>query len=440
MTMLSGWGHYPQADCRQKTARSIADISATLAQEPQLIARGMGRSYGDAALNTACTLDMKRMNRMLDFDETTGSLICESGVTLADILTTFIPRGWFIPVTPGTKFVTVGGMLAADVHGKNHHKAGSFGDYVEAFDLALADGRIVTCTHSQNPDLFAATRGGMGLTGVILRLTFRLMHIETAFMHQETVKARNLDEVMEQFEASANTNYSVAWIDCLATGDTLGRSLLYLGEHALPDECSEKQRAKLLSADKQKSLSIPRFFPPFMLNRFTVRAFNALYYRIHKPGKKTIGYHQFFYPLDGLHHWHRLYGRKGFVQYQCVIPKANSKAGLQSLLSEIAISGTGPFLAVLKLLGPGGPLMSFPMEGYTLALDFPATAKVFDLLDRLDDIVEEHGGRIYLAKDARSSPEAIQKGYSALQRFQEVRHSWQAAERFSSLLSQRLKL
>ena len=440
MTLLSGWGHYPRMECREKRVRRGDEVSEMLAQEPELIARGMGRSYGDAAMNTACTLNTTRMNRMLAFDDATGSLTCESGVTLADILTTFIPRGWFAPVTPGTKFVTVGGMLAADVHGKNHHKAGSFGDYVEAFELALADGRIVICTASQNADLFAATRGGMGLTGVILRLTFRLMRIETSFIRQETLRARNLEEVMGQFEASSDATYSVAWIDCLASGAHLGRSIFYRGEHATLQECSERQREKPLPVDRQRRLSLPPFFPPFMLNRLSVRTFNALYYRIHRATTKIVDYNRFFYPLDGLQHWHRLYGRKGFVQYQCVLPKAASKAGMRSLLSEIAISGTRPFLAVLKLLGPGGPLMSFPMEGYSLALDFPANAKTFDLLERLDDIVEEHGGRIYLAKDARSKAEAIRKGYSALPRFQEIRASWQATDKFSSLLSQRLSL
>ncbi len=437
---LSGWGQYPAVICRQATPRTMDEVHTLTAEEAALIARGMGRSYGDAALNRHCTLQMRRMDRMLAFDASAGRLACESGVLLADILSLFVPRGWFPPVTPGTKFVTVGGMLASDVHGKNHHAAGSFGDYVESFDLALADGSTVTCTPSQNADLFNATRGGMGLTGVILRLTFRLMRVETAFIRQETLRARNLETIMALFESSAGWSYSVAWIDCLARGDDTGRSLLYRGEHATLAECPPDARANPLALVSRKKMTVPPVFPSFSVNRWSVRAFNELYYRRAREGTALIDYDRFFYPLDALHSWNRLYGRKGFVQYQCVLPKAASEAGIRQLLSAIAGAGGGSFLAVLKLFGKQKGLMSFPMEGYSLALDFPARPSSFALLDTLDAIVEAHGGRIYLAKDARARSRILQGAYPGLEQFQALRRAWKSDPKFSSLLSERLAL
>ena len=438
--ILSGWGNYPRVTVQTATARDPAEAASVIRASDSLIARGNGRAYGDAALNLRTTLSMLPTRRVVAFDAEAGRITCEAGLTLAEILDLIVPRGWFVPVSPGTRFVTVGGMVAADVHGKNHHVAGTFGDHVELIELALADGRAVRCSPAENAGLFAATRGGMGLTGVILSVSFRLIRIETAFIRQETHRAANLAEAMDLFERSGSWTYSVAWIDCLARGGSLGRSLVYLGEHARRDELKQRGAAAPLATAARKSRRVPVDFPGFVLNRWSVRAFNELYYRTGRPGTAVLGYDTFFYPLDGILEWNRMYGGAGFVQYQCVLPKAASAAGLTALLQRVAQAGTGSFLAVLKLFGAQDGMLSFPMEGYTLALDFPATAQTFSLLIELDAIVADHGGRLYLAKDARTGAEMIRRGYPRLAAFESVRREVDPGGKFASLQSQRLGL
>jgi len=440
MRELSGWGRYPRAECRVIAGRGEAELRAVLAQNDSLIARGNGRSYGDSALNPAATLAMCHDDRLLDFDPATGRLTAEAGVMLADVIATFLPRGFFPPVTPGTKFVTLGGMIAADVHGKNHHRAGSFGDHVESLDLMLAGGGVVTCSASSNRDLFDATRGGMGLTGIILRATFRLIPVETAYIRQETLRARDLDETMELFERSRDWTYSVAWIDCLARNGGLGRSLLMRGEHAAAAELPDSRRATPFAVPAKGEKRVPLDLPACALNRWSVRAFNGVYYRRAGTGVALVDYDRFFYPLDAILDWNRLYGRQGLVQYQCVIPKDRSRAGLTALLERIARAGAGSFLSVLKLLGPGRGMLSFPLEGYTLALDFPASSASLDLLRELDAIVAAHGGRVYLAKDARLEAEALRHFYPGLEAFLSARKAADPAGRFASLQSRRLAL
>ncbi|HKR18577.1 MAG TPA: FAD-binding oxidoreductase [Stellaceae bacterium] len=439
--MLAGWGRYPLVDCRVIAARSSADVLAAVAAEPSLIARGNGRAYGDAALNPAATLDLRRDDRFMAFDAASGVLTAEAGVLLADILDCLVPHGWFPPVTPGTKFVTLGGMLAADVHGKNHHKAGTIGDHVESLDLALADGRVVRCSCDENASLFAATLGGMGLTGIILNARLKLQPIETAYVRQETLRARNLDQIMDLFETSRDWTYTVAWIDCLARGRDLGRALLYRGEHARSGELPSRRRAAPLVVPVRRTRRIPVDFPAVMLNRWSVTAFNRLFYRAGRRGTAIIDYDRFFYPLDTIREWNRMYGG-GFVQYQCVLPKAVSRAGLSALLSRIAAAGAGSFLSVLKLLGPGRGMLSFPMEGYTLALDFPADPANLALLTELDAIVAAHGGRVYLAKDARIAAVDFRRAYAgaSLDEFAAVRSAVDPTRKFTSLQSRRLGL
>ncbi|HEV2264644.1 MAG TPA: FAD-binding oxidoreductase [Stellaceae bacterium] len=439
--MLTGWGRYPRADCRVIAARSPADVLAVVAAEPTLIARGNGRAYGDAALNPAATLDLRRDDRFMAFDAASGVLTVEAGVLLADILDCLMPHGWFPPVTPGTKFVTLGGMLAADVHGKNHHKAGTIGDHVESLDLALADGRVVRCSRDENASLFAATLGGMGLTGIILSARLKLQRIETAYVRQETLRARDLDQIMDLFEASRDWTYTVAWIDCLARGRDLGRALLYRGEHARSGELPARRRAAPLAVPVRRTRRMPVDFPAIMLNRWSVTAFNRLFYRASRLGTAIVDYDRFFYPLDTIHEWNRMYGG-GFVQYQCVLPKVASRAGLSALLGRIAAAGAGSFLSVLKLLGPGRGMLSFPMEGYTLALDFPADPANLALLTELDAIVAAHGGRVYLAKDARIAAADFRRAYAGagLDEFAAVRNAVDPARKFASLQSRRLGL
>jgi FAD/FMN-containing dehydrogenase len=349
----------------------------------------------------------------------------------------FVPRGWFLPVTPGTKFVTVGGAVASDVHGKNHHLAGSFSSHVRRLKIMLASGEVVQCGPDERPELFAATCGGMGLTGVILEAAFALKRIASAYISQETVRASCLDDAMDLFEEYADRTYSVAWIDCLSRGRGLGRSVLMAGEHASVEESGSGEPLRLR---RRRRLSVPVDMPGFVLGRASVKAFNALYYA-KAPRKRTrnvVELDSFFYPLDAIHDWNRIYGRKGFTQYQFVIPKEAGREGMRKVLEMIAGSGQGSFLAVLKLFGRQDSLVSFPMEGYTLALDFKIRPGVFGLLDELDRAVLDHGGRLYLTKDARMPREAFDRGYGGAERFRELKASFDPEGKFESLQSRRL--
>lgn len=412
---VTNWGNYPVIEANVTESSKIADIRSLVKTGDSLIARGNGRCYGDSSLGPNIFSTLK-LNRFLSFDAETHILECESGVMLADILEVFVPRGFFLPVTPGTKFITVGGAIAADVHGKNHHSEGSFSEHVLSFQLMTADGGIVSCSKDENADLFRQTCGGMGLTGIILNAAFKLKPIETSYIRQITHKASNLDEVMELFEQASYSTYSVAWIDCLARGKNLGRSILILGEHSVYDELPVKFQKNALAMKVGNSLNVPFNFPAFSLNSTSVKAFNFAYYnkQFAQSSEDFVHYESFFYPLDGIHNWNRIYGKKGFVQYQFVLPSQNSYDGLTKILQRIEKSGQGSFLAVLKLFGKPNPnaMMSFPMEGYTLALDFKVNPKVFRLLDELDEVVGENGGRVYLAKDARMSAAFFHQTYS----------------------------
>lgn len=420
--LLSGWGRFPRTQCVVHRPGTEEDL-LKLAAKQSLIARGNGRGYGDCAVATGGTIDMRRFNRMLAFDSKAGVLTVEAGVLLADVIEAFLPGGWFPYVTPGTKFVTLGGMVAADVHGKNHHGEGSFGRYVEWLDVIDAQGQLRRCSRSEDAELFAWTIGGMGLTGVILRVAFRLRKVESAWIRQTTIPAKDLDTVMALFEEHAGATYSVAWIDCLHGGKGLGRSALMLGEHAGRHDLGRTQNEAPFAIPQGRSLRIPIDAPSFLLNPLSVRAFNALYYwrGVAASGEALVSWDSYFYPLDTLLEWNRIYGRRGFAQFQCVIPTVFAKAGLTALLKEISASGQGSFLAVLKRMGEEEGPISFPREGYTLALDFPISARTLKLLDRLDAIALEHGGRFYLAKDARMSAETFALSDARIPDFQALR-------------------
>lgn len=440
---LSGWGRFAAASCTVARPRTQGDLQALIAGAGEaVIARGMGRSYGDSALNPALTIDMTAFCRMLAFDPGTGILEAEAGLSLADIIATFLPRGWFVPVTPGTRFVTLGGMVAADVHGKNHHRAGSFGNFVEWIDLLCPGGDILRCSRQDNPQLFARTLGGMGLTGIILRVALRLLSVETGWIRQRTLAFSNLDAVMSAFEAAQDSAYSVAWVDCLAGGSALGRSLLFLGEHARLADLPAPLAEQPFAIPSRTAWSVPFTLPAGLLNRFSAKAFNTLYFQL---GRRTaadrlVGWEEYFYPLDRLLHWNRLYGARGFVQFQCVIPLEIARRGIGRLLQETAGAGCGSFLAVLKRLGAQESAFSFPMEGYTLALDFPVNRKTLELLHRLDAITLEHGGRFYLAKDARLERATLEASDSRVEAFRAFRQTSGAERQFMSLQSKRLSL
>lgn len=442
---LSGWGRYPVLDCRSVRVGDPNALNRWLAAAGSLIPRGAGRSYGDAALNPDLTLDMQGLDRLRAFDSATGRLTAEAGLRLETLLALFVPRGWFPPVVPGTKFVTLGGMAAADVHGKNHHGAGSFGDHVRALELALPDGRVVTCSRHENVGLFQATLGGMGLTGVIRAVTLDLMPVTSAWLRAETRPAPTLDAALDELEAAQDWPYSVAWIDVLAGGAKRGRALVYRGRHLAADELTGAARETPLATHRGGGPTVPDAVPSAAMNTTSLRLFNALTYARCAAAGGGVGqahYDSFFFPLDRLRQWNRLYGPRGFVQYQCVLPAGASRAGLTALLDRIGGSGQAAFLAVLKRMGPGRPErpLSFPMDGDTLALDFPLKRGTLALLDELDAITADHGGRVYLAKDARTASTRLAQGYPGLDGFRALRREIGAAGRLESALSRRLNI
>lgn len=430
---ISCWGRYPKIDADICIPDSNKLLQSCLAAEGSLIPYALGRSYGDSALSEKI-VKTTRLNCILGFDEEQGVVTCEAGVSLAELIDVFLPRGWFLSVTPGTKHITVGGAIACDVHGKNHHVAGCFSECVESFELMLADGTVVECSKEQNADLFRATCGGMGLTGVITKAKVQLRKVSSAFISQKIIRARNLDHIVELFDEYAALPYSVAWIDCLARGSSLGRSLLMVGDHA--------DDGNLLLPQKKK-LTVPIEFPSFSLNKLSVSAFNTLYYNRIRTDivENQTDIDSFFYPLDAINNWNKIYGKAGFTQYQFVLPKETSKQGLKKVLEEISNAGLGSFLAVLKLFGPGNDnYLSFPHEGLTLALDFKIEAKLFPLLERLDELVLEFGGRLYLTKDVRMTAETFRAGYPQLDEFMKVRDRVDPERKFQSLQSKRLEI
>ena len=440
---LYGWGRWPKRACETKPLDATPPAARGL-NGSGLIVRGLGRSYGDIAMNPGLTLKGAGRNRILSFDEESGLLVAQSGLCTADLIDVFLERGWFPPVTPGTKFATLAGLVAVDAHGKNHHKDGSFGDHVAWFDLLCADGETRRCARDENTALFNATIGGNGLTGEILTVAVKLLPVQSAWINQRTLPAANLDAAIELFEGNLEATYSVAWIDCLATGAARGRSLVLVGEHALPSDLPGGQ-AKPFDYPRRATKRMPMDAPAWALNTYSIRAFNHVYYRagLRAPEFQTVDYDRYFYPLDAIHEWNRLYGRRGFAQYQCALPLETSRDGMLELLEKISASGMGSFLAVLKRFGKGAPerLLSFPMEGYTLALDFPLSPASLTLMDELDEITCAHGGRLYLAKDSRMSQATFEAGYGdAVDAFRTLRAETGARDVFHSLMSKRLSL
>lgn len=415
------------------------ELVPLLQHQPAMIARGNGRCYGDASLGDS-VIDMLKFNRILSFDDVKGTITCQSGLLLSDVLTVIVPRGWFLPVTPGTRFITVGGAVASDIHGKNHHKEGGFSTHIISMRILTPSQGIVTCSKTVNPELFWFTCGGMGLTGIVLDVTFRLKKIETVMINQLQVRARNLDEIIEMFDRFSNYTYSVAWIDCLGRGRSFGRSILILGEHAIEDQVEGKKDP--LTLRDGRYLSVPFNFPSFSLNSFSVRLFNELYYakNYRREMHSMVTYPRFFYPLDSILNWNRIYGRRGFIQYQFVIPKKQGKEGIRDILKRISEKGWGSFLAVLKLFGKGEGLISFQLEGYTLALDFPLQPKLLPFLDELDKIVTDYGGRVYLSKDARMKADVFHATYPHAGSFVNFLRRNDPDRKIVSLLSQRLEL
>lgn len=437
MTRVSGWGRFPVVDTDLLHPRSVTAVAEAVVSGT--VARGNGRAYGDAAIGAARTIAMTGFDRIRSFDPATGRIRLEAGVLLSDLIDTFGPRGFLPVVVPGTRFVSVGGAIAADVHGKNHHGEGGFGRHVESILLRTGDGETIEVSRAQNEDAFLATIGGMGLTGIILEASLRLRPVETGWIRERVISASDLDAAMRALEAGDSATYSVAWIDCAARGSGLGRALIYLGEHARADELPGG--ADTFPAGNGPRLGVPLDLPSLTLNRYSIAAFNELYYRSgarRAGGSRVVSLYPYFFPLDGIRDWNRIYGRRGFLQHQCVIPQDRARDVLADILDRVARRGDASFLAVLKKLGAGDGLLSFPLPGYTLALDFPLRGDILNFLDEIDRLVVVAGGRLYLAKDARQSRVTFEAGYPDLSRFKAIRKTLDPACTIRSKLSQRL--
>lgn len=428
---ISGWGRYPVSDAEITSIKSASDQCASVFRTAPGIARGMGRSYGDSAL-ASNIVDTRSMNRLLSFDVQKGILRCEAGVTLAELIPVLLKKGWFLPVTPGTKYITVGGAIASDVHGKNHHSEGCFSQYVTEIKLLGRESKIHSCSREKNPDLFRAVCGGMGLAGIILEAAVKLKKVNSAQLDGMNIKAKDLTHLFELFEEYNEWPYSVAWLDGRAANNKLGRGLFTAGSPS---------RDASLDYHSPKKIMLPHALPSGIINKPTISFFNFLYYhRMYSESRRMkLSIDAFFYPLDAIGNWNRLYGPNGFLQYQFVLPKSASFIGIKTILETIYHSGKMPALSVLKLMGPENEnYLSFPMKGYTLAMDFRLDAGIFPLLDKLDLMVVDFGGRIYLAKDARMKPAVFERGYPKLDAFREVREKYGFNGFFESVQSKRL--
>ncbi|MBA2395327.1 MAG: FAD-binding oxidoreductase [Ktedonobacteraceae bacterium] len=409
-TIPQSWGRYPTVEPEQVVPLYWRNEIPRLSDfTTSVLPYGYGRSYGDSCLNEGgVSLDITHLRRFISFDEEQGLLRCEAGVSLADILEEFVPRGWFLPVTPGTKFVSVAGAIANDIHGKNHHKAGTFGCHVTQFELLRSNGERLLCSPTENKEMFSATIGGFGLTGLILWAEFRLKSIRSPYISMDQIRYDSLAEFMEiAADSDKDFEYTVAWCDCLKGGKYQGRGIFMRGNHEYSSAYAHKPLPKNLP------LLVPFDFPSFTLNSLTVRAFNEVIYHMQR-GKyvhKVESYNPFFYPLDSVHNWNRIYGKRGFFQYQCVVPFENGYEVMKEIIERISRAKEGSFLVVLKEFGtiPSPGMLSFPRPGLTLALDFSNHGqKTLRFLDDLDALVLQSGGRVYPAKDARMSPESFQ--------------------------------
>lgn len=435
---VSGWGRNSVAEVEAARPEQVAQAQSALREKADngIIPRGAGRSYGDPAYNDDGRVILNdRLNRILAFDEASGNVVLEPGVTFRDLLDVFLPRGFLTPVSPGTAYATIGGAVANDVHGKNHESVGSIGHHIKWIDLLLPSGETLRTSPDERPDVFDATIGGIGLTGMIVSLCLTLSRVPSNAVERREQRIPNLDTFLQVFDETPKgaTDYSVGWIDGFGRGAKLGRGIF---EHATPatDDVPEPLARKR---------STPFDFPGFALNSLSVRAFNAYYFRrVPVAGRNAVApYAAFLYPLDALLDWNRIYGKRGFHQFQCVIPRSQGEPGLRKLLEEIRASRRASFLAVLKAMGKEGRgCLSFPMEGYTLAMDFPNKSGVTEFLGRLERITLDHGGRVYLAKDSCLSPDGFTAMYPRLDEFRAVLTEIDPDRRMDSSMARRLNI
>ena len=451
---IAGWGNYPTTEARLSHPRQASDLRAN--QSTEITPRGLGRSYGDQSIDHRSLIaNTQQLCHFLDFDEETGILTCEAGVSLADIIITFAPRGWFPIVNPGTKYVTVGGAIANDIHGKGHHRDGSFVRCVLSFTIMVADGQVLTASRQEHPELFWACFGGLGLLGLILTATLQLERIETTYYVQKPIRVKGLEEMMEALLAyDQHYRYSVAWINPQARGRRLGEGVLTVGNQARYRDMPTTLQKTPLALHHSPRLALPFFLPNFSLNRVSLTVLNQLIYRMQSHDNPIVHYDKFLFPLDFVHYWNRGYGKRGFIQYQFVVP-AESRATIRKILEVIATSNCLPFLNVLKKMGAGlgtptsdnssaisGQVasLSFPTPGFTFAIDFPVTRHLLLLTKKLDRLVVEAGGRVYLGKDALLDQDIFRKMYPQYKAWLDIKQRYDPRNRFTSSLARRLGL
>lgn len=445
-TLLTGWGRTAPSRAtlvRPTIPEHVCDIISTRPNRG-VIARGLGRSYGDPAQNAGgLVLDMTALDRVHDVDLEAGTVTVDAGVSLDQLMRLLVPLGLFVPVTPGTRYVTVGGAFASDIHGKNHHFDGSFASHVKSFDLLTPDLRTLHVTPESDPDTFWATAGGMGLTGVVLRSTLRMIKVETSKVLVDTERASNLDDVMSRMiEHDDEYRYSVAWVDTMASGASLGRSVLYRGNHATRDEIGARTSADALRFGPRTWLAVPDLLPSGLIRPATVAAFNEAWFRKHPEVERgrPQGLSEFFHQLDMALNANRLYGSHGFLQHQCVLPTGQEET-LRRILERLSEARCPSFLVVLKRMGPQPGYLSFPLEGWTLAVDIPVSWDgLATFLDELDELVVNAGGRLYLAKDSRMRQEHMPQMYPDLERWRNIVSRLDPTEMMRSDLSRRLAL
>jgi FAD/FMN-containing dehydrogenase len=427
---ISGWGNYPFIESEVISTNQISTLQELIRRKNSIIPSGLLRSYGDSGLN-AITLSSLKLNRILSYDYINQTITCESGISFQNLNNFLIPKGFFVPVTPGTKFITLGGAIASDVHGKNHHKVGTFGNFVQSIRLILASGEIINCSNDSNQDIFRATIGGMGLTGFILDATFRVEKINSTNFSVTTKKANSLEEMFELFNEYSNYDYSVAWMDTSEFGKSMGRGVLILGKELADNSLEMLQNPKL---------SVPFIFPNLTLNHYSIKVFNTLYNAISfKKNDFKANFDKFYYPLDILSNWNKIYGNSGFVQFQFVVPREYSFKTIRDTMNIMKSYSQSSFLTVLKFFGKSNDFyLSFPKEGFTLAMDFPIRKNTFEMLNKIDDIILSNNGKLYLTKDARMSKDFFEATYSNLNKFREIKSIIDPNNKFSSLQSKRL--
>lgn len=416
---LCGWGRQ-FVPGRERFSEDLETLT-----EGAVLTRGLGRSYGDSSLPPADrpeVVNATLADRILAFDDATGVIRCEAGVPLFDLNNLLLSRGWFTPVSPGTQFVTIGGMVASDVHGKNNHRDGCFGEFVSELRIRVADGRIVTCSPDAEAELFWATIGGMGLTGHILEVEFAMTKIPSPWIYMESERIANIDAYIDALkESGPDWPYTMGWIDCLSRGPRMGRGILMRGRWATPEEAPQE------FAPLGNRISVPFVLPGWTMGPLVGRIFNTLYYGKHlrRTQRRVIHPQKFFYPLDAIEHWNRLYGPRGFTQYQCVLPEEAGRSSARRFLDVLTSKRAASFLCVIKDCGEQGRgLLSFPMPGISIAVDIPVRDDIQDVVDSLNDFVIAQGGRVYLSKDSFTRPEHFRQMEPRLEAWQAVRRRW----------------